>query len=348
VEEGYVRRRRRVVSLKRRRRRMTYRSIVISSGHGKYIRGASDILDEVDEARRVVDRVAVMLRERGVSVDVFHDNTSHDQSTNLSTIVNYHNSRTREVDISVHFNAYEHTSKPMGTETLYVSSSGEAIARQMSPAIASCGFTDRGPKYRGDLYFLNNTEMPAILIEVCFVDSSADANIYDESFERICDKIADVIGGEGGVDQPPIDQPPVDTALLHVTGPCSWFGGPEDSGVSPSEGLAFISSTGQQPELFLPYQPEGTTGLARRLNPQVPYVACRWDYDVTPKPSLLLHKALIKNPRNGKTIYAFPADWGPNENTGRVADLSPCVMSNLELGTDDVVEVIYPIDPEMA
>ena len=30
-------------------------TIIISSGHGKYIRGASGYLDEVDEARRVVD-----------------------------------------------------------------------------------------------------------------------------------------------------------------------------------------------------------------------------------------------------------------------------------------------------
>ena len=34
---------------------MSYGSIVLSSGHGKYVRGASGIIDEVDEARRVVD-----------------------------------------------------------------------------------------------------------------------------------------------------------------------------------------------------------------------------------------------------------------------------------------------------
>ena len=32
---------------------MSYNRIVISSGHGKYVRGASGIIDEVDEARRV-------------------------------------------------------------------------------------------------------------------------------------------------------------------------------------------------------------------------------------------------------------------------------------------------------
>ena len=73
------------------------------------------------------------------------------------------------------------------------------------------------------------------------------------------------------------------TPALDLTGKVSWFGGPDDDGVSPSEGLAFIQDMMQAPHLFLPYQPEGTTGLARRLNPHIHYIACRWDYDETPQ-----------------------------------------------------------------
>jgi len=67
--------------------------IVISSGHGKYVRGASGYLDEVDEARRVVTVVADYLREAGHQVETFHDNTSVTQSENLDTIVDYHTRR---------------------------------------------------------------------------------------------------------------------------------------------------------------------------------------------------------------------------------------------------------------
>ena len=148
---------------------MSNNRIVISSGHGKYVRGASGIIDEVDEARRVVERLADVLRNRGVDVKVFHDDTSHSQNENLNTIVDFHNAQTRDLDVSVHFNAYEQVEKPMGTEVLYVTQS--ALAGQVSAAIASCGFINRGGKKRTDLFFLNNTEMPAILIEVCFVDS---------------------------------------------------------------------------------------------------------------------------------------------------------------------------------
>ena len=93
----------------------------------------------------------------------------------------------------VHFNAYVETTKPMGTEVLYVSQA--ALAGQVSAAIADCGFVNRGAKKRTDLYFLNNTEKPAILIETCFVDSTADADVYRAQFIEICDAIASAIGG---------------------------------------------------------------------------------------------------------------------------------------------------------
>ena len=53
------------------------------SGHGKHIRGASGYIDEVDEARKVVETVADYLRDTGVEVTTYHDNVSDDQSENL-------------------------------------------------------------------------------------------------------------------------------------------------------------------------------------------------------------------------------------------------------------------------
>jgi N-acetylmuramoyl-L-alanine amidase len=321
---------------------MTYKSIVISSGHGKYVRGASGILDEVDEARLVVEKLAGMLRERGVEVVTYHDDVSKTQNENLNRIVDFHNQQVRQLDISVHFNAYEQVSKPMGTEVLYVTQS--ALASELSSAIAGCGLINRGGKKRTDLFFLNETDGPAVLIEVCFVDSEADAEIYEESFDEICDAIADVLAEDDENERP---EPPEPDAAFHAIGKCSSFGGPEDiSGMTSDEGLAFIYTVQDAPQLFLPEGTPGTEGmgLARKLNPYVPYVACRWDYDVTPKTFLLEHMALVKSTRNGTFIKAFPADWGPNKNTGRVADLSPGLMDYLGIETDDEVEVIFPYD----
>ena len=315
--------------------------VVISSGHGLYVRGASGALDEVDEARKVVEALAIELAARDVEVITYHDDVSRSQSENLNRIVAFHNDQgPHDYDFSVHFNAYVETTKPMGTEVLYVTQ--QALAAELSAAIASAGhFINRGGKKRTDLAFLNGTIEKSCLLEICFVDSDTDARLYDEHFSAICSAIADVIGGdeEGGEIELPADE-----ALFRATGKMSYFGGPEDTGVSASEGLAFISSVDQAPQLFLPTQPEGTTGLARRLNPFVNYIACRWDYNVTPKAMLAESgdRALVRSLATGREALAFPADWGPHQDTDRIADLSPGLCEVLDLETDDEVEVIYP------
>jgi N-acetylmuramoyl-L-alanine amidase len=199
--------------------------ICISSGHGKYVRGASGFLDEVDEARKVVEKVADYYRQAGVGVETFHDDTSHSQNENLSTIVNWHNSKTRDLDISVHFNAYQQTSKPMGTEVLYVTQG--TLAANVSAAICNAGdFVNRGAKYRGDLYFLNNTHEKAILLEVCFVDSSVDTDLYLKGFDSICRAIAESTSGQELPDEPerperpePPDVPAEQVVNVSITAP---------------------------------------------------------------------------------------------------------------------------------
>ena len=318
----------------------TYGSIAISSGHGLYVRGASGIIDEVDQARLVVERLAELLEERGVTVFTFHDDKSTSQNENLWTITDWHNSKTRDLDISVHFNAFEQRTQPVGTEVWYVTQ--HDLANHLSAAMASVGLIDRnqtGDKHTTGLHFLNQTTMPSVLLEVCFVDSQADCDIYEECFEEICIALADELAGESAEKTP---------KQFVAEGRVSWFGGPNDTtGVSPSEGLAFIYTTEDQPDLFLSYQPEGTTGLARRLNPEQPYVACRWPYNSETKAQwreVLLHEmAMVHAPKTGKSIKCFPADWGPHEeDTGRAADISQSAMEYLGIQTDDEVIVTFP------
>ena len=326
---------------------MTYNSITISSGHGLYVRGAAGILDEVDEARLVVEALADNLRERGVEVATYHDDVSTSQNENLNRITDWHNSIPCTLAISVHFNAYEQVDKPMGTEVLYLTQS--ALASDLSAAIADAGeLINRGGKKRTDLFVLNNTAAPCVLLEVCFVDSEADADLYRENFADIVEAIGDVLTDEEtGVEPAPPDyQTDDDEPLFHAIGTCSHFGGPDDTGVSASEGLAFHYELNEANQhLFLPLQPAGTTGLARRLNAKaVSYLACRWDYNITPKAMLQgPDMALVRAPATGREMTAFPADWGPHEEkTGRAADLSPWLMHALDITTDDTVEVIYP------
>ncbi len=325
--------------------------VFISSGHGLHIRGASGspippCMDEVDEARKFTDEIARQLQARGVTVKVFHDNTSYDQGTNLTTIVNAHNAwGDHDYDLSVHLNCYNGVAH--GCEVLYVSSAGEALATDIVDAICTAsGLTNRGAKHRSDLKFLNSTREVSALLEMAFCDNPSDCDILRSRFTDICSAIAAAIVGDDvqpGPGPDPGPEPP-SGVLFAVKGKVSYFGGPNDQGVSPSEQLAFITDEMQAPQLFLPYQPDATTGLARRLNPWTPYCAARWDYEVTSK-SMLRDSgqlARVTNPRTGNFIDCWPADWGPHSDTNRVMDLSPLVMTVLDLTTDSEAELTYP------
>lgn len=322
--------------------------IVMSSGHGKHIDGAVGPspwgLDEHPEAVRVVNQAAVELRKMGVDITTYEDTISDDQNENLNRIVDFHNAQgSRDLDVSVHFNSTDpQPTGPVGHEVWYKTSNGKGPAKEVCDTVCSAvPFKNRGIKQTDNLFFLNKTAAPAILIEVCFVNSKADCDLYRQRFNDICAAIASGLSGDAAPGPIP---PPVDDVLFQAKGKCSWFGGPDDTGVSPSEGLAFIFDVDDAPQLFLPYQPSGTTGLARRLNPWVNYVACRWDYDVTPKDMLRTSgkRALVR--ANGWELLAFPADWGPHGDTNRVADLSPGMLENFGITTDDTVEVIYPYE----
>lgn len=161
-------------------------------------------------------------------------------------------------------------------------------------------------------------------------------------------------------DQPPVPAPvagpgplvPVEpvhplVSGASVTGKMSWFGGPDDKGVAADEGLALAepNEVGKFPAgLFLPEQPAGTTGLARRLNPAAHYIAMRWDYKTTPRSSLQGVRLTVSAAKTGKSFDdVIPIDWGPNVRTGRVADLSHGLMTDLGIDTDDVVTITVPV-----
>ncbi|MGZ9868098.1 N-acetylmuramoyl-L-alanine amidase [Priestia endophytica] len=177
--------------------------LTISSGHSLRCRGASGFLDEVNEARRVVDQVTKYLRQLGVTVNVFHDNASTNQNTNLKTIVAHHNGTVRDMDISVHFNASG--GKGTGSEVFYYDK--KELAAGLSKAIADAlGIKDRGAKNGKGLYFVKSTKKPALLLEICFVDNKTDEVAYNQNFDKMCRAIAEFLSCRK-LSNPIIDEP---------------------------------------------------------------------------------------------------------------------------------------------
>ena len=166
--------------------------LTISAGHFGKGTGAVSYLDEGSEVISVVNALQARFRTSSVQAAFIIDASSKNQAQNLRYLVDAHNQTQRELDASIHFNASGDTREAgIGTEVLYVNPLLEGFAKAMSAAIARAGgFIDRGAKHRTNLALLNGTMKPAIIIEICFVNSKTDVALYEKNKAHITEAIA--------------------------------------------------------------------------------------------------------------------------------------------------------------
>ena len=145
----------------------------VHGGHSLKCRGASGYLDEVNEDRKVKNRVIELLRANGHTVYDCTDDNGASQNANLRAIVNKCNSHSVDLDVSIHLNAGGGT----GTEVYIYNSKSKAkdeaerIVKNISNTL---GIRNRGVKTSTKLYVLRKTNSPALLVECCFVDNATD------------------------------------------------------------------------------------------------------------------------------------------------------------------------------
>lgn len=148
----------------------------VHAGHSLLCRGAAKFLDEVDEDRKVKNKVIELLRKEGHTVYDCTDDNGTDVTGNLVSIVDKCNRHKVDMDISIHLNAGGGT----GPEVWIYSDKLKDVAARISSKIASTfNLRDRGVKYSTKLYVLRNTASPALLVECCFVDSDKDAGVWN-------------------------------------------------------------------------------------------------------------------------------------------------------------------------
>lgn len=129
-------------------------------------------LRECDVAKNVADLVEHYLVAAGVEV------VGNMQDDSLGAITDAANVSGADIFVSIHCNAFN--SDAHGTEVeIYPSSTdsenlGECIQNQIVEAL---GTTDRGLKERPNLYVLKCTDMPAVLVELAFIDNYNDAEL---------------------------------------------------------------------------------------------------------------------------------------------------------------------------
>ena len=159
--------------------------INVHGGHNAKALGASGLLNEVAEDRKVKDLVIAQLRALGHTAYDCTDDDGATANACLKNIVAKCNSHSADLDVSIHFNAAANDpagdGSTTGTEVLVYSASSAAApyAANICAAIAALGFRNRGVKERPGLYVLKHTRAPALLVECCFVDDADDAALYN-------------------------------------------------------------------------------------------------------------------------------------------------------------------------
>lgn len=170
-------------------------SVGHSSEHDGYINtGLAKRLSEHEQAEDVVNSLYNMgpLTRYFIIPDA-----------DLATKVKYINDKASIqncIALEVHFNSSIEHNGASGTEVLVYP--GSIIGRKLGNCIM-CSllhhlpFNSRGLKERNDLYFLRKTKVPAIIIEVLFLDNMRDATylLYERANEIIARGIKE------GIDQ---------------------------------------------------------------------------------------------------------------------------------------------------
>ena len=169
--------------------------IGINCGHtisGTPGSGAVGYLNESNETRAVGYKLMELLREKGHIVVDCTDDNSASEGANLRAICALANAQPLDAFLSIHFNA----GGGIGTEVFTYGSGDVAHAGKMKSALYKLGFKDRGIKDGSHLYVIKNTKAPAALIEVCFVDTNTDAELYARlGAEKVAEALAEAIAG---------------------------------------------------------------------------------------------------------------------------------------------------------
>lgn len=169
--------------------------IAIAGGHSKKSPGASKYLDEYQCDRAYVAKLISALRAAGHTV-VDCSNEEGDQNSELAEEVRLANASRADLFLAVHLNAGGGTGTEAYTYTETTSKLAKDVCAKMSANVAAAlGIRNRGAK-AANFYVLRKTTMPAVLLEVCFVDSATDRDAWNRtSWDALTKAVVNAIGG---------------------------------------------------------------------------------------------------------------------------------------------------------
>ncbi|MBQ9768552.1 MAG: N-acetylmuramoyl-L-alanine amidase [Lachnospiraceae bacterium] len=177
-------------------------TVALDAGHGGYDSGATyQGRREKDDNLALTLAVGEILQNAGVNVVYTRTEDVFDSPVRKAQIANESGA---DYFISLHRNSSPVNNQYSGVETLLYDESGVKadMAQAINEELAEVGFNNLGLNIRRDLAVLRRTQMPALLVEVGFINTDADNALLDARFEQTAQAIADgvlqTIGGEIG------------------------------------------------------------------------------------------------------------------------------------------------------
>ncbi|NRY60834.1 N-acetylmuramoyl-L-alanine amidase [Clostridium beijerinckii] len=168
--------------------------IAIDLGHGVgQDRGAVGVIAEETIINTVGALVISKLKDLGHEVIEVRPIGELSVGQSLAARVQKADSNNVDLFVSLHANA----GGGVGTEVFTYNAKEVPEARAVLNNIVALGFTDRGIKDGSKLYVVRNPSATAMLIEVCFVDTQSDVDLYNSiGTEAIANAIVNGLTGQ--------------------------------------------------------------------------------------------------------------------------------------------------------
>ena len=168
-------------------------SIMLDAGHGGRDPGAVyNGRQEKDDTLALTLAIGEILQNRGI--DVLYTRTTDVYESPYQKAMEA-NEAGADFFISIHRNSFPTDNAVSGVESLVYEKSGLKLemAENINEQLETVGFINRGVKERPGLVVLRRTQMPAVLVEVGFINSDTDNQLFDDNFDDIALAIADGI-----------------------------------------------------------------------------------------------------------------------------------------------------------
>ena len=165
-------------------------TIMLDAGHGGDDTGAIyQNREEKDDNLRLTLEVGRILEENGVNVLYTRTEDVYQTPFEKAQIAN---SSGADYFISIHRNSSPLPNQYSGVETLLYDLSGTKLdmAENINSALSEIGFENLGVQARPGLVILRRSQMPALLVEVGYINNEDDNAMYDSSFDDIAQAIA--------------------------------------------------------------------------------------------------------------------------------------------------------------